>query len=376
MRDDAAPQPSARSRPRLSRCSFAGAATLAALALAGAALAACAVPSRPARPSSTIARPDADASPEGTPAPRIAETKAPSGAARQPPPAPPAGARYLLRARGADVHGLLGFAARSPGRAIVVGPEVTGTLSLDLERDSLPELEEEVARASGAGSLVMGRSILVGGPARLAAARRHPQLPALARGDYKGRRVIMQFTRIRLSNLLGLLADVSQRPFELADGVEERVSIGARELRWTELLDVLAVAGDLTRQEADGAIRIARRGDAAPRFTRTGREIARDEPPEPSTSGKPRKNRCGSPVGEVEVARMRLVAILIGIPTPEALVRLPSGKEYVVRKGSCLGLEGGTVTSVERDRLVVLDDPGSPARTHRDGEQVLNLDGT
>jgi hypothetical protein len=283
---------------------------------------------------------------------------------------------YFLRARNLDIQNLLVFVARTKGRSVVVGPEVESTLSLDLERDSILEIEGEVVRASGASSLVTGNTVLVGGAARVASAKRHPLQVLLAGGgEHKGRRVTLYFTRYRLTNLLRLLADVSKRQFEVAEGLEDWVSIAANEVRWTEILDVLAVTSDLVRQEVNGTIRVSRRGDNSPRFSPLGRDLV-DEPYDPRTPHEVGEGRCAPPLGDSEPSQVKLVAVMAGPTGPEALMRLPNyGKPYVVRRNSCIGPAGGLVSSIERDRVVVFERRLRADGTGAAAERVLELDG-
>jgi len=288
---------------------------------------------------------------------------------------------YSLRTRGADAQSLIGFVSRLKGRTVVVGAEVEGTLDLDLERDSLLQLADEVVRASGAGSLVFGNTVLVGGPARLASASGHPLRPLLMDGEYNGRRVTLYFTRYRLTNLLRLLAGVSNRSFEVAEGVEEWVSISASEVPWTRILDALLVAGDLSSRDADGMIRVSRRGDGSPRFSPLGRDLV-DVSYDPRAPPKERDGRCAPPLGDSDLSQLRLLAVMTGpakperfVRLPEALVRLPNGKPFDVGGNTCIGSAGGRVFRVERDRIVVRESQLRADGTRDVVERVLALDG-
>jgi hypothetical protein len=59
---------------------------------------------------------------------------------------------------------------------------------------------------------------------------------------------------------------------------------------------------------------------------------------------------------EVALDDLKVVAVLTGVPEPSALVRLPDGDQFLVRRSSCLGTARAPVRSFENDRVVVGDD--------------------
>lgn len=258
-------------------------------------------------------------------------------------------AAYALRARGVEIGTLLSWVAEvtRQGRNLVVDPGLTKALSLDVERSSVPELQQEVIRRSGAGTLALRSTLLVAGPARLAAARENPLFPRLARGGYHGRRVSVNFRDVRLAGLLRMVGEVARRSVEVADGVDDqRVTLAVTDVCWDEILDALAVSAGLVWRYGD-AIRFARPDDGAPRYAPAGKELAAAPRPDaavPSTTG------CFDRLAFEDV---KLVAVLTGPREPQALLRLPGGHHLSIGRGTCLGEAQGRVSRVEPGRVVV-----------------------
>jgi hypothetical protein len=286
-----------------------------------------------------------------------------------------AAATYSLRARGAQATGLIRLLADLERQKTVIGPSVNGTLRLEVKGDSISILEDQVVRASGASSLVLGHFVLIDAPDRIEAAKVHPVRRLLERGGYEARRVTVDFTQIDLVRVFRMLAEVTKRPFEVGDGVDTQVTVIARDVPWNELLDALVVAGDLTRVPVDRSIRISRRGDRTPRFSPV--PGLNDGVPADATAAQPRRpSRCQTPLGRFELSELKLVAVVTGLEDPAALVRMPDGSEYAVRRGNCIGNAGGVARRIDRDRVAVEEFEVE----HADGNQgpvesVLELDG-
>jgi type IV pilus assembly protein PilP len=65
--------------------------------------------------------------------------------------------------------------------------------------------------------------------------------------------------------------------------------------------------------------------------------------------------RCNTPLGRFELDQLRLVAIITGLADPLAMVEAPTGIGYTLRKGACVGKNGGVVTSIRSDEVVVAE---------------------
>ncbi|MGC3997934.1 MAG: pilus assembly protein PilP [Anaeromyxobacter sp.] len=84
---------------------------------------------------------------------------------------------------------------------------------------------------------------------------------------------------------------------------------------------------------------------------------------EVSTQSNVLATRCTTPLGRYEVEQLKLVAIITGLEDPVAMVQAPNGVGYTVRRGACIGKNGGIVAAVRSG-----EDPdlgvGGPRRRH------------
>jgi type IV pilus assembly protein PilP len=63
---------------------------------------------------------------------------------------------------------------------------------------------------------------------------------------------------------------------------------------------------------------------------------------------------CG-PLCKWEIEQLKLVAVISGISNPVAMVEDPSGKGFVVRRGSFVGKRNGKVTQIRAGEVVVTE---------------------
>lgn len=63
--------------------------------------------------------------------------------------------------------------------------------------------------------------------------------------------------------------------------------------------------------------------------------------------------RCATPLGRFELEQLKLVAVVTGLEDPVAMVEAPSGVGYSVRRGACIGKNGGVVAAVRSGEVVV-----------------------
>ncbi len=63
--------------------------------------------------------------------------------------------------------------------------------------------------------------------------------------------------------------------------------------------------------------------------------------------------RCATPLGKFEVEQLKLVAVVTGLEDPVAMVEAPTGVGYAVRRGACIGKNGGVVAAVRSGEVVV-----------------------
>lgn len=63
--------------------------------------------------------------------------------------------------------------------------------------------------------------------------------------------------------------------------------------------------------------------------------------------------RCATPLGRFEVEQLKVVAVVTGLEDPVAMVEAPNGVGYSVRRGACIGKNGGVVASIRSGEVVV-----------------------
>lgn len=71
------------------------------------------------------------------------------------------------------------------------------------------------------------------------------------------------------------------------------------------------------------------------------------------TKQKPIKKKGASPFESYDVNEIKLLAIAWDENKHYALIMLPNGKAYTITEGMTLGLEGGKVTKINKDSVVV-----------------------
>jgi type IV pilus assembly protein PilP len=64
---------------------------------------------------------------------------------------------------------------------------------------------------------------------------------------------------------------------------------------------------------------------------------------------------CSTPLGRFELEQLKLVAVITGLEDPIAMVQAPTGVGYSVRRGACIGKNGGTVAAVRTGEIVVAE---------------------
>ena len=68
---------------------------------------------------------------------------------------------------------------------------------------------------------------------------------------------------------------------------------------------------------------------------------------------KPKRLRGAKPIENFDVDEIKLIAILWNNKQYFALITLPDGKSYTIRKGTTLGLYGGKVEEITRDSVLI-----------------------
>ena len=70
-------------------------------------------------------------------------------------------------------------------------------------------------------------------------------------------------------------------------------------------------------------------------------------------AGQALVTRCNTPLGRFELEQLKLVAVVTGLADPVAMLEAPSGVGYAVRRGACLGKNGGVVAAIRTGEVVV-----------------------
>jgi len=70
-------------------------------------------------------------------------------------------------------------------------------------------------------------------------------------------------------------------------------------------------------------------------------------------SGQQVTTRCATPLGRYEIEQLKLAAVVTGLDDPVAMVQAPTGVGYSVRRGTCIGKNGGVVAAVRSGEVVV-----------------------
>jgi type IV pilus assembly protein PilP len=74
-----------------------------------------------------------------------------------------------------------------------------------------------------------------------------------------------------------------------------------------------------------------------------------------ATSASALTTRCATPLGRFELEQLKLVAVVTGLEDPVAMVEAPGGTGYSVRRGACIGKNGGSVSAVRSGEVVVAE---------------------
>jgi type IV pilus assembly protein PilP len=66
-------------------------------------------------------------------------------------------------------------------------------------------------------------------------------------------------------------------------------------------------------------------------------------------------SRCTTPLGRFDMEQLRVVAVITGLDDPVAMVEAPDGVGYSLRRGGCVGKNGGVVSAVRTGEVVVAE---------------------
>lgn len=92
-------------------------------------------------------------------------------------------------------------------------------------------------------------------------------------------------------------------------------------------------------------------------FSPLSKEEKSESPPSEVSSDKPRikKRIPQTPLEKIDLSQLKLVAIFRTKNRAKALVEESTGKGYIVKKGNYIGLEGGRITKILKDRIIITE---------------------
>ncbi len=85
------------------------------------------------------------------------------------------------------------------------------------------------------------------------------------------------------------------------------------------------------------------------------------------------KKKGATPLEQDDIIAIRLTAIVWSGAQHHALITLPDGKSYTVRKGMRIGLDGGVVESITKDTVVVRQHIKDKKGTFKSKDFILRL---
>jgi type IV pilus assembly protein PilP len=85
------------------------------------------------------------------------------------------------------------------------------------------------------------------------------------------------------------------------------------------------------------------------------------------------QTRCATPLGRFEIDQLKLVAVVTGLEDPVAMVEAPNKVGYAIRRGSCIGKNGGVVAAVRSGEVVVAEWAVRADGTRDRSQTVLRL---
>ena len=84
-------------------------------------------------------------------------------------------------------------------------------------------------------------------------------------------------------------------------------------------------------------------------------------------------SRCTTPLGRFELDQLKLVAVVTGLEDPVAMVEGPNGIGYSLRRGACIGRNGGVIAAVRTGEVVVSEWVTRADGTRDKAQTVLKL---
>ena len=81
-----------------------------------------------------------------------------------------------------------------------------------------------------------------------------------------------------------------------------------------------------------------------------------------NTQTGPQVTSCTEPLCQWDIDQLKLVAVVTGDANPMAMVEDPMGRGHIVRRNTRMGRQGGKVTQILRDEVIVTEVITTPER--------------
>jgi type IV pilus assembly protein PilP len=74
-----------------------------------------------------------------------------------------------------------------------------------------------------------------------------------------------------------------------------------------------------------------------------------------NTPANPQVTECSEPLCQWDIDQLKLVAVVTGDANPMAMVEDPMGRGHIVRRNTRMGRQGGKVTQILREEVIVTE---------------------
>lgn len=101
--------------------------------------------------------------------------------------------------------------------------------------------------------------------------------------------------------------------------------------------------------------------------------LFKDEPEEAPVIAQKKKRVPRTPLERIDLGQLKLVGIIMASSGNRALVQEASGKGYIIREGTFIGLHSGKVTEIQKDRVVIEEETDEVVGTQKMRNKELVL---
>ncbi len=101
--------------------------------------------------------------------------------------------------------------------------------------------------------------------------------------------------------------------------------------------------------------------------------LFRDEPEALPLTAKKKRRVPRTPLERIDLGQLKLVGIIVASSGNRALVQEASGKGYIIKEGTYIGLHSGKVTEIKKDRVVIEEETDEVVGTQKMRNKELVL---